>query len=82
MAATLEDVTGWFDYGVRTHARYLIVLCDTYDWTDYPVYCADQKEAVNRIKSPGSMQKVMECYDLQADKVSQLRATRTMALTV
>lgn len=82
MAATREDISSWFDRGRDAGARYMIVLCDTYDHDDYPVYCVEADHARKRMKDPGSMQKVMECYDLRADKETQMNQRRAMALEV
>lgn len=82
MAASREDIASWFDRGAASGARYMIVLCDTYDYDDYPVYCTTAKHAIERMKDPGSMQKVMECYDLAADKAAQMKQHRAMALSV
>jgi hypothetical protein len=71
----------WFDEGVKLGAAYMVVVCDTFDWEDYPVYCSSKERAESTISSPGSMQKVMEVYDLRADKAAQFRGGRTWALT-
>lgn len=80
MAASREDIERWFNEGVETGARYMLVICDTYDHDDYPVFCKDADHAKSRMKSPGQMQRIMECYDLQADKAAQMKQHRAMAL--
>lgn len=82
MAATREDIEGWFKHGVNIGSRYLVVICDTYDYTDYPEYFPNEKDAIAKMRYPGELQKVMECYDLQADRETQMNAPRAMALTV
>lgn len=50
MAASKEDISWWYDEGVKAGATHLIVVCDTYDHEDYPVYCSspeDLPEAVS-----------------------------------
>jgi len=58
----------------------MIVVCDTFDHEDYPVYAATAEECVATYKAPGEMQRVMEVYDLAADKAAQLREARAMHL--
>ena len=50
----------------------MLVVCDTYDWSDYPVFTSDPNQAVkdNHLKN---MQKVMEVYDLRMDHEEQLK---------
>lgn len=82
MAASREDVSRWFDEGVKQGQRWMVVLCDTFDWEDYPSYFRTEDAARKTIKDPGSMQQVMECYDLRTDKYEQMKQRRAMALTV
>jgi hypothetical protein len=66
MAASKQDITSWFDEGVKQGATHMIVACDTFDHDDYPVYVKpgeDVRKCEDRIlKSP--MQRVMEVYKL------------------
>ncbi len=71
---TKADISGWFDTGVKNGATHMIVVCDTYDWEDYPVYATGDAEAIqqyNHHHGP-NMQKVMEVYDLRMDRDTQL----------
>lgn len=62
---TASEIRVWFKKGVEQGATHMIVVCDTYDHEDYPVYVAeeafyevyDQYNGVN-------MQRIMEVYDL------------------
>lgn len=68
----LDVLRGWFDRGVERKARYMIVVCDTFNYEDYPVYCAAD-EYQERVKSSTTnMQSVMEVYDLEMDREQQL----------
>jgi hypothetical protein len=81
MGTTATEIGEWFDRGVGQGAAYMVVVCDTFDWDDYPVYCATRQEAQSKIDNPGSMQKVMEVYDLKASRAEQLKGgSRTWAL--
>jgi hypothetical protein len=38
MSTTIEELRQWFLEGVELGASHMIVVCDTYDHEDYPVY--------------------------------------------
>jgi hypothetical protein len=80
MAASREEIGRWFDEGVTQGKRYLVVMCDTFDWEDYPTYYDTADGAKLAMRAPSQMQKVMECYDLAADKAQQMGTRRAMAL--
>lgn len=72
MAATRQDIEGWFDRGVAQQARHMIVVCDSFDYDDYPVFTTTDDECLRRYKNPGEMQRVMEVYDLRATKTTNV----------
>lgn len=81
MATTREDLIRWFDDGVAQGATHMIVVCDTFDWSDYPVYVKPTENVYDRYDYYGgdkgvndNMSKVMEVYDLKADKMEQINA--------
>lgn len=80
MAATKEDIEGWFKRGVSAGKAYMIVICDTFDYSDYPTYFDTADAARTGKANPGEMQKVMEVYDLNADMAEQMAQHRAMAL--
>ncbi len=81
MAATRQDISEWFDRCKSEGAAYMIVVCDTFDYEDYPVSCANEKEArEKKAHCSGNMQRVMEIYDLNGDKETQMNQHRAMAL--
>lgn len=67
-----EEISGWFDRGVAEGKTHMVVVCDTFDWDDYPVYANDEQSARFIFSNPGSMQKAMEVYNLKGDKTEQL----------
>lgn len=75
---TKEDITGWFKEGVKDKQDNLIVACDTYDHTDYPIYTKGLKEFKEQYKSHDgvNMQEIMEVYDLTKKMEPQLKAHR------
>lgn len=77
---TKEEIDDWFEHGRKRRATHMLVVCDTFDHEDYPVFAMTPADCLAKYKSPGVMQRVMEVYDLDADKASQLRETRAMHL--
>lgn len=75
---SLDDISAWFDEGVASGATHLIVVCDTFDWEDYPVY-VKKGEHVREVEARyrGNMQQVMEVYNLKLDKKMQLAEFRS-----
>jgi len=79
MAATLGDIKGWIGRGQNENQDYLIVVCDTFDWDDFPVFVSGDLEKLQReynSRKGRDMQKVVEVYDLNADINVQLRVER------
>ena len=75
---TRAEVARWFDEGVAQGATHMIVVCDTFDWEDYPVYAHSAAEARSKFQdySDKSMQQVMEVYALSKPKDPQLAEHR------
>lgn len=71
MAATRADIEGWFDSGVAQGATHMIVKCDTFDWSDYPVYVTPDEDVHER--DEGNKDRTMEVYLLDpARKAEQM----------
>jgi len=73
---TKSTIASWFDRGVAEGASHMIVICDTFDYEDYPVFVDTAEEARDRFNNPGEMQRVMEVYNLKMDKEAQLNQNR------
>lgn len=79
MATTQAEIREWCLRGITEDATHMIVVTDTFDWEDYPVYVS-KTQNVKEIeeKYDGSnMQKVMEVYNLQIDLEPQLNEIRS-----
>lgn len=65
MAITIQDVNRWIETGKKKGASYLIVVCDTFSYEDYPVYVKPEED-LEKLKSKYSqnMQRIMEIIDL------------------
>jgi len=77
--ATKNDLRDWLKIGFAKGARYMLVVCDTYDFENYPVYVTRDQSITEMVKPYNgvNMQKIMECYDLTMDWDTQLNETRS-----
>lgn len=78
MAATVNRISEWFDRGIGLKATHMIVVCDTFDHEDYPVF-VKKEENVHEKESEydeKDMQIIMEVYDLSMSKGKQLDEVR------
>lgn len=70
MATTKKIIAEWILEGLLEKHTHLIVVCDTFDYEDYPVYVSSGQncqEIVDKYNGK-QMQKVMEVYNLQDDE--------------
>lgn len=63
----------------RSGATHMLVVCDTYDWEDYPVYVLPGQDVhkVARENNGPNMTRLMEVYSLSKDWETQLSAVRS-----
>lgn len=76
---THKQISDWFDRGVAANATHMIVVCDTFDHGDYPVYVLpteDVEEVRKYNNSYDRMTRVMEVYKLSMDRDVQLAEER------
>lgn len=76
MATTKDDIRRWLNEGVRQKATHVIVVCDTFSHEDYPVYVKPTENVRERAENLGSMQSLMEVYNLALDLETQIQARR------
>jgi hypothetical protein len=62
MAATYERISGWFDRGVAQGATHLVVVCDTFDYEDYPVFVKPGEDA-REVVTSNNGRNMREPYD-------------------
>lgn len=74
---TKQDIQEWAEIGVTQHADFMLVICDTFDYEDYPVYCKKNELDNCKAKHSANMQKIMEVYDLSRSRNEQLKERRT-----
>jgi len=77
MSTSRQDISEWFDEAKRQGATHLIVVCDTFDHDDYPVYVTESEDVSERVNHYSTnMQRVMEVYSMAKPKNAQLGETR------
>jgi hypothetical protein len=78
MAASKNMIQRWFEEGVKQGASHMIVVTDTWDWEDYPVYVRPPAKPQNVVKKRENQahQKVTEVYNLKMDMAKQLAEHR------
>jgi hypothetical protein len=78
---TRQDIQEWVERGRSSGLRWLIVVCDTFDYEDYPVYANTVEEFDKAYNSHNNtnMQRIMEVYDLDGDIQSQMSQSRSFA---
>lgn len=65
MGTTVQDLREWFDEGKKRGATHMIVVCDTFDYEDFPVYVQkgeDVQKEVSKRQNYEGMSRVMEVY--------------------
>jgi len=82
MTATKDEISDWFDRGVAQKATHMIVVCDTYGHEDYSCFANSDADAIEQHSyyDGKNMQRVMEVYDLRANKTEQMNEHRAMHL--
>lgn len=75
------EIKEWFDNGVKKNAVYMIIVCDTFSYEDYPVYIMPDQNAydIKEHYDNKNMQRIMEIYDLKLNLDEQLSG-RVMAI--
>lgn len=75
---TRDDIKNWLNDGKRQGASHMLVVCDTFDYEDYPVYVKPENnlaEVCNRIHNVDT-ERIMEVYDLSMNLDKQLAEHR------
>jgi hypothetical protein len=75
MTTTINVIREWLKAGQAQKATHMIVVCDTFDYDDYPIYVMPGEDVREREKEfkGVNMQKVMEVYNLSMDIEQQLK---------
>ena len=79
MATSRMMIKEWLERGIEEKATHMIVVCDTFDYDDYPVFVSadeDVREMASKFTFE-NMQRVMEVYNLSMDIEEQVKEQRT-----
>lgn len=82
MAATKDEIREWVERGVKIGATHVIILCDTWDWEDFPSYVKQGesvRDEVMRCQAANDL-RVMEVYNLSMDIEYQMNEHRAWHL--
>lgn len=75
MPTTKFTIKEWIDEGIKKGATHVVIMCDTWDYEDYPVYIMPGEDPRDKATYE-NMQRPMECYDLRMDIDAQLNESR------
>jgi hypothetical protein len=66
MGTSKAELRNWVQAGQKKGATHVVIVCDTYDWEDYPIYVMPEEDVslVVTAHSGKNMQTVVEVYSL------------------
>ncbi len=79
MGTTRDEIREWLQRGKEQGATHMIVVCDTYDHEDFPVYVLpgqDARELYKKHNNSEQLTRVMEIYSYARSLDEQLAAPR------
>ncbi len=77
MAADYNYIKNCLYRGDNGEYSHLLIVCDTFDFEDYPVYIKKEEDIHEKIKEYSkNMQKIMEVYNYAIDLEYQLSERR------
>jgi len=73
MAATRKEVDGWIESAKENKISYILSVCDTWDYDDYPIFCKDLNELTEAYYKHDNvnMQRINEIINIEGDKVTE-----------
>jgi hypothetical protein len=83
MATTKEDIRQWLEEGNEKGATHMIVVLDTFDYEDYPVYVSMSENVGDNIakySNPNEMSRVIEVYSYKLPLEPQIKENRAWHL--
>lgn len=77
MTTTVDDIRRWLERAEKDDSH-MIVVCDTFDHEDYPVFVNKDMDIREAIKEHDgqNMQRIMEVYNLSMSLEDQLASPR------
>lgn len=80
MGTSKEEIRKWLVDGQKLGATHVLIVVDTFDYEDYPVYVMPNEDVRAKEKEYSKdMQKVMEVYALHLDLETQLSEFRVFS---
>jgi hypothetical protein len=77
MSASREDIKDWLEQGRERGATHVLIVTDTWDYSNYPVYVLPDKSVVGVIAGyVDSQDRVEEVYSLSMSDEEQLNSRR------
>jgi hypothetical protein len=83
MTASYDDISSWFDVGLKRGSTHMLIICDRFSYENYPVYVDlgdDPEDAHDMYQHKLEMTSVDEIYDLRMDKAVQMEEERAFHL--
>ena len=83
MATTKEDIRQWLEEGKEKGSTHMIVVLDTFDYEDYPVYVAPASSLDKKIaqySNHNEMSRVIEVYSYKLPLEPQIEENRAWHL--
>lgn len=80
MATTRAMIRRWVEEGKEQGATHTIIVCDSFDYEDYPVHVMPGEDVHKKLSGFNfeNMQRVMEVYNHSMDLEEQLAEHRAM----
>jgi len=80
MAASRDDIDRWIQSAIAAKCEFIISVCDTFDWDDFPVYCKDKSELITTYDQYDgvNMNKINEIIQIKDGEVFENLNIRTI----
>lgn len=83
MEASYNNIKSCLYAGDNGEYSHLLIVCDTFDYEDYPVYIKKDEDIKGKIlQYSQNMQKVMEVFNYSIDLEYQLAETRARHIDI
>jgi hypothetical protein len=73
-----KDIIEWWANGLNLGFTHMMVICDTNEREDYPVYTNEPKKERHEIELDPQMRKIIEVYSYKLNFITQLNERRAI----
>ncbi|KKM82799.1 hypothetical protein LCGC14_1315970 [marine sediment metagenome] len=79
MSASEKEIKGWIEEAQRQKSSHLLIITDTFDYDNYPVFAHGKKDCMKKIEEYNdiNMQKVEEVYNMRRSIKKQFKENRS-----